>query len=162
MSCMVVVVWGLTLVSLQSRGRGGVLIFMRGCSRMTIDPRIPAMPGRSTSSFHQPGRHCLHQARSAVRSWASRMQGELHQGYGRSPISRCISQTVAPSGGVGPWGLKQTRLEESRVTQNQRVSRSPSQHASRRLHHVCIMRLRRRGNFLLSLYNNTKQTRVVY
>ena len=23
---------------------------------MTIDPRIPSMPGRSTSHFHQPGR----------------------------------------------------------------------------------------------------------
>ena len=34
---------------------------------MTIDPRIPTMPGRSTSGFHQPGRHFLHHARSAVR-----------------------------------------------------------------------------------------------
>ena len=31
------------------------------------DFRIPTMPGRSTSGFHQPGRHCLHQARSAER-----------------------------------------------------------------------------------------------
>ena len=31
------------------------------------------MSGRSTSGFHQPGRHCLHQARSAVRCSASRM-----------------------------------------------------------------------------------------
>ena len=45
---------------------------------MTIDPRIPTMPGRSTSGFHQPGRHCLHQARSALRYSASRMKGELH------------------------------------------------------------------------------------
>ena len=30
-------------------------------SRITIDPRLPAIPGRSTSGFHQPGRHCLHQ-----------------------------------------------------------------------------------------------------
>ena len=36
------------------------------------------MPGRSTSGFHRPGTHCLHQARSAVRRWASRMKGELH------------------------------------------------------------------------------------
>ena len=36
-------------------------------SRMTVDPRIPTMPGRSPSSFHRPGRHRLHQAQSAVR-----------------------------------------------------------------------------------------------
>ena len=47
-------------------------------SRMTIDPRIPTMPGRSTSGFHRPGRYRLHQARSAVRCRASRMKGELH------------------------------------------------------------------------------------
>ena len=34
--------------------------FVHGRSRMTIDPRISTMPGRSTSGFHQPGRHCLH------------------------------------------------------------------------------------------------------
>ena len=51
----------------------------------TIDPRIPMMPGRRTSGFNdqtsgfqQPGGHCLHQARSAVRYSASRMKGELH------------------------------------------------------------------------------------
>ena len=38
-------------------GGGGVLIFMHGPSRMTIDPRTPTMPGRgrSTSSFYRPG-----------------------------------------------------------------------------------------------------------
>ena len=29
----------------------------------TIDPRIPTMLGRSTSDFHRPGRHRVHQAR---------------------------------------------------------------------------------------------------
>ena len=57
---------------------GGVLDRRDGRSRMTIDPRIPTMPGRSISGFHRPGRHCLHQARSAVRCPASRMKGELH------------------------------------------------------------------------------------
>ena len=51
---------------------------MHGRSRVTIDPRTPTMPGRSTSGFHRPGRHCLHQARSVVRCRASRMKGELH------------------------------------------------------------------------------------
>ena len=40
---------------------------MQGRSRMTIDPGMATIPGRSTSSFHRPGRHCLHQARSAAR-----------------------------------------------------------------------------------------------
>ena len=39
----------------QAEG-GGVLIIMHGRSRMTIDPRIPTMPGRSASSFHRLGR----------------------------------------------------------------------------------------------------------
>ena len=46
--------------------RGGCTQFVHGLSGMTIDPRIPTMPGRSTSGFRQPGRHGLHQARRAV------------------------------------------------------------------------------------------------
>ena len=34
---------------------GGVLDVMHGCSRMTMDPRIPTMPARSTSVFHRLG-----------------------------------------------------------------------------------------------------------
>ena len=49
-----------------------------GRSRMTIDPRIPTMPGQRTSGFHRPGKHCLHQARRAVKCWASRMECEVH------------------------------------------------------------------------------------
>ena len=41
-------------------GEGGTQ-FVHGRSRMAIDPRIPTLPERSTSGFHQPGRHCLHQ-----------------------------------------------------------------------------------------------------
>ena len=62
------------------RRRGGrctQFVHGRG-SRVSIDPRIPTMPGRSTSGFHQPGRHCLHHARRSVRCSASRMKGELH------------------------------------------------------------------------------------
>ena len=33
----------------------GCTQFVHGRSRMTIDPRIPTMLGRSTSGFHQPG-----------------------------------------------------------------------------------------------------------
>ena len=46
----------------RTEGGRGVLIVMDGRSRMTIDPRIPTMPGRSMSGFHRPGRHCLHQS----------------------------------------------------------------------------------------------------
>ena len=45
---------------------------------MTIDHRIPTLPGRSTSGFYRPGRHGVHQARIAVRCSASRIKGELH------------------------------------------------------------------------------------
>ena len=34
---------------------GGCTRFTHSRSRMTIDPRIPTMPGRSMSSFHHPG-----------------------------------------------------------------------------------------------------------
>ena len=54
--------------------RGGGAQFVHGRSRMTIDPRIPTMPGRSTSCVHQPGRHCLRQARSAMRCSTSRIK----------------------------------------------------------------------------------------
>ena len=50
---------------------------MHGRSRITIDPHTPIMPERSTLGFHQPRRHCLHQARSVVRCSARRMKGEL-------------------------------------------------------------------------------------
>ena len=43
---------------------------------MTIDPRIPTMPGRRTSGFHRPRRHCLPHARMAVRCSARSMKGE--------------------------------------------------------------------------------------
>ena len=46
-------------------GGGRGTQFVRGRSRMTINPRIPTMPGRSTSGFHHPGKHCLHQKREA-------------------------------------------------------------------------------------------------
>ena len=41
------------------------------------DPCMPTVPGRGTSDVHRPGRHCLHQARSAVSCWESRWKGEL-------------------------------------------------------------------------------------
>ena len=65
-------------------GGGGGTPLVHGRGRMTIDPRIPTMPGQSTSGFHQPGRHCLHLARNAVRCSASRMKGELHPSKNRS------------------------------------------------------------------------------
>ena len=67
------------------QGGRGVLIIMRGRSRMTIDPRIFTMPGRSASGFHRPGRHLLTpSAKRAVRCSASRMMGGLHPTKNRS------------------------------------------------------------------------------
>ena len=59
-------------------GWGSLLDIMHVRSRMTIDLRIATMLGRGASGFHRPGRHCLHQARFAVRFSASRMEDELH------------------------------------------------------------------------------------
>ena len=61
----------------REQGLGGTHV-MRGRSHMAVDPRTPTTPGRSTSGFHRPGRHCFQQSGSAVRSSASRMKGELH------------------------------------------------------------------------------------
>ena len=63
---------------------GGSANFMHGRSRMTIDPRITTMPGRSTSGSHGPGRHCVHQVRSAVKCSASRM--EVGGGWSRMEV----------------------------------------------------------------------------
>ncbi len=56
-------------------GEGGVLDIMHGRSRMTIDPCFHSMPGRSTSGFHLPGRHCF--APSMKRR---EVLGESHEG----------------------------------------------------------------------------------
>ena len=66
-------------------GRGGGVnsIFIHGRGGMTTDPRISTTPGRSMSGFHQPGGHCLHRARFAVRCSASRIKGELHTSNNR-------------------------------------------------------------------------------
>ena len=65
-------------------GGGAYSVCAWPCIRMTIDPRIPTMPGRRTSGFHHPGTQCLQKARSAVRGSASRMEGELHPSKNRS------------------------------------------------------------------------------
>ena len=63
----------------RDRGRGVLNINIKhGRLGMTKDPRFPSMPGRSMSGFHRPGRHRVHQGRSAVRRSASHMEGELN------------------------------------------------------------------------------------
>ena len=74
----------------RRRGGGGTQ-FVHGRSRMTIDLRIPTMPGRSTSSFHQPGRKCLHQARSSREVF-----GESHEGRTASFQEPIVKRTSAP------------------------------------------------------------------
>ena len=68
-------------------GRGWCTHVMHGRSRVTIDPRVPIMPGRSTSGFHRPGRHCLHQARSR------QVLGESHEGRAASFQEPLLRQT---------------------------------------------------------------------
>ena len=55
-SCTVPKVRGFWLID-RLVGGGVVLIVVHGRSRMTIDPCIPTMPGRSPSGFHRSGRH---------------------------------------------------------------------------------------------------------
>ena len=66
-------------VRMRARGARGVYSFHAYDFRffMTIDPLVPTISGRSMPGFHQPGRHCLHQARSSVRCSASCRKGEL-------------------------------------------------------------------------------------
>ena len=47
-------------------------------------PSHPYHAGTEHVGFHQPGKQCLHEARSAVRCLASRMKGELHPPKNRS------------------------------------------------------------------------------
>ena len=42
------------LASASPPGGAGVLDIMHRRSRMTIDPRVPTMPGRNTSGLHRP------------------------------------------------------------------------------------------------------------
>ena len=63
---------------IYNREGGRLLDITHGRSRMTIDPRISTIPGRSSPGFHRPGRHCLHQVRSTVRCPASRMKGGMY------------------------------------------------------------------------------------
>ena len=44
-------------------GRAGCTHFMHSPSRMTVDPRIPSTPGRSTPGFDRPDRYRDRQAR---------------------------------------------------------------------------------------------------
>ena len=80
----------------RSEKEEGVTRAVHGRSRLTIDPRIPTMPGRSTPGFHRPRKYCLHQGRSAVRSWASRIKGELHPTT-KPLLRRTFSHTVMTS-----------------------------------------------------------------
>ena len=42
----------------RERGGGRCIQFVDGRSRMTVAPRIPTMPGRSTSGFNQADIDC--------------------------------------------------------------------------------------------------------
>ena len=69
----------------QKREGGRIPDIMHGRSLMAIDPRIPTMPGRNTSGFHQPGRHCLHQAS------AKRRRGEFHHRGNKKSLNKLIT-----------------------------------------------------------------------
>ena len=58
--------WGGRRGCTQAGGGGEFTHVMHGRNRVTVDPRIPTMPGWNTSGFRRPGTHCSHQAQSAV------------------------------------------------------------------------------------------------
>ena len=68
---------------------GGDTHVMHARGGMTIDPRTPEMPGRSTSSFHRLGRHCLHIARNE--------EGGL---AGSTPSTPILPNSLFPNGSV--------------------------------------------------------------
>ena len=53
--------------------RGGCIRVIHACSHKTVDPPIHLVSGHRF--FHRPGRHCLHQAQSALRCSASVFRG---------------------------------------------------------------------------------------
>ena len=80
-----------------------------GRSRMTTDPRIPTMPGRSTSGFHRPGRR-----------WRKGGGGEL------APLGR-KNRSVPGDKGEGP--ILRNRVEErAAVLQAGEVATTASNH----------------------------------
>ena len=78
-------------------GVGYTLIIIHDRTRVAVDPRIPTMPGRSSSLFHRPGRHCLHQARGGGNSSAMRIKDDVASRYGHgsvpvvSDVARCYT-----------------------------------------------------------------------
>ena len=64
------------------------------------------MPGRSTSGFDQPGRHCLHQARSAVRCSAESLASPLCRDGARRVLTdqEGVAEVVTLGGSLlGPF-----------------------------------------------------------
>ncbi|CAN0256107.1 unnamed protein product, partial [Laminaria digitata] len=65
--------------SCHDRVAAGVLVIMHGRGRMTVDPRIPTIPGRGTSVFRRPGRQWVPRS-GGRRLWAQKNQtGEAPQ-----------------------------------------------------------------------------------
>ena len=99
----------------ELRLHGGCIHFMHSRSRVTTGHRILTTPGRRTSRFHRPRRHCLHRARSAVRDSASptrvrrgggrgqqavvaRLAVMLHGVHSRGADARCLACVIGRAG----------------------------------------------------------------
>ena len=72
-------------------GWGVHSISLHGRSRMIIDPRIPTMPGRSTSGFHRPGR--------GVSCVVGGVAMVLHRGASLPMVSRLHGRRKGRKGG---------------------------------------------------------------
>ena len=89
----------------SGEGRGCTHV-MHGRSRMTIDYRIPTTPGQNMSGFHQPGRHCFHQARS-MKAVLHPTKNRLWGGLGH--LVRTFLHTSVPALGMddSPTGRRE-------------------------------------------------------
>ena len=72
-------------------------MIMHGRSCPTIDPRIPTVPGRSTSGFHRPGRHLL------APSVTMEGGGALSIMHGRSRMTLSSLLTAYGKNGASLW-----------------------------------------------------------
>ena len=83
--------WGWSLDAyIEGQGGGAGRVIILSCltvGRRAIDPRIPTIPGRSTSGFDRPSRHCLHQSRkggvndrSTAMAWRRRLDAYIFSG----------------------------------------------------------------------------------
>ena len=109
-----------------ARGRGTQFVHSR--SRMTIDSRMPTVPGRSTSVFYQSGRHCLHKGGGGgvSRAVGTKRRKWSKPEYKKGLVARVIVRIVIHhEAGVGHGGKKEKRAAFSAISSSDNLVRIP-------------------------------------